>query len=204
MAHKTFISYKYSEARELRDRIIKAMGEDAKYYNGENGFSPNMSDDTDEKIWNYLKDMIWGTSVTIVIVSPHMTESDWIESEISYSLRKVSRDETQSQRNGVVAVIMKVNGNYDWFKSQQQQADGCVTSSYNETLVPGIIKSNRCNQVPKKYSCEKCKCINWDTGSYVSYVEEEDFLNDIDSYIEKAYKKSLEGEDGYDIQVLSD
>ena len=32
MAHKTFISYKYSESRELRDRIIQAMGSDAAYY----------------------------------------------------------------------------------------------------------------------------------------------------------------------------
>ena len=29
MAHKTFISYKYSESQELRDRIIQAMGSDA-------------------------------------------------------------------------------------------------------------------------------------------------------------------------------
>lgn len=29
MAHKTFISYKYSEARELRDKIIEALGDDA-------------------------------------------------------------------------------------------------------------------------------------------------------------------------------
>lgn len=29
MAHKTFISYKYSEAQNLRDRIIKALGDDA-------------------------------------------------------------------------------------------------------------------------------------------------------------------------------
>lgn len=26
MAHKTFISYKYSESQDLRDRIIDAMG----------------------------------------------------------------------------------------------------------------------------------------------------------------------------------
>lgn len=32
MAHKTFISYKYSEAQALRDRIIVALGEDATYY----------------------------------------------------------------------------------------------------------------------------------------------------------------------------
>ena len=31
MAHRTFISYKYSEAQDLRDRIIKALGKDADY-----------------------------------------------------------------------------------------------------------------------------------------------------------------------------
>ena len=35
MAHKTFISYKYSESQDLRDRIIDALGEDAAYYKGE-------------------------------------------------------------------------------------------------------------------------------------------------------------------------
>ncbi|GAB6172685.1 hypothetical protein JCM15765_21630 [Paradesulfitobacterium aromaticivorans] len=33
MAHKTFISYKYSEAQKLRDDIITALGDDATYYN---------------------------------------------------------------------------------------------------------------------------------------------------------------------------
>lgn len=30
MAYKTFISYKYSEAKELRERILDALGADAK------------------------------------------------------------------------------------------------------------------------------------------------------------------------------
>lgn len=34
MVHKTFISYKWSAARKLRDDIIKALGADAVYYNG--------------------------------------------------------------------------------------------------------------------------------------------------------------------------
>lgn len=29
MAHKTFISYKWSEAQDLRDDIITALGEDS-------------------------------------------------------------------------------------------------------------------------------------------------------------------------------
>lgn len=50
MAHKTFISYKYTDVVEnkgyynLRDRIIRALGDDAKYYKGENSASPNLND----------------------------------------------------------------------------------------------------------------------------------------------------------------
>lgn len=37
MARKTFISYKYSEAQDLRDTIIDSLGSDAMYYKGEEG-----------------------------------------------------------------------------------------------------------------------------------------------------------------------
>lgn len=37
MARKTFISYKFDDSRNLRDEIIKSLGEDAKFYNGEKG-----------------------------------------------------------------------------------------------------------------------------------------------------------------------
>ena len=43
MAHKTFISYKYSEAKTLRDDIIDALGDDATYYQGENVDSNDMT-----------------------------------------------------------------------------------------------------------------------------------------------------------------
>lgn len=32
MARKTFISYKYSEAQDLRDEILESLGDDATYY----------------------------------------------------------------------------------------------------------------------------------------------------------------------------
>lgn len=50
MAHKTFISYKYSEARSLRDSIIKSLGEDAFYYQGETSDSPDLTDKSTETI----------------------------------------------------------------------------------------------------------------------------------------------------------
>ena len=50
MAHKTFISYKYSESRELRDKIIDALGDDATYYKGETADSKDMSEFKRKKI----------------------------------------------------------------------------------------------------------------------------------------------------------
>lgn len=198
-AHKTFISYKYSEARDLRDRIIQAMGENAVYYKGENGFSPNKSDDSDDVIWNYLKNMIWGTSVTIVIISPNMKQSSWIDSEISYSLKKVTRGETQSQTNGMIAVIQKVNGSYDWFKYSCRQNDGHITTNYREDLTFSIIARNRGNQTPIQYCCEFCKSIDPMSGSYISYVEEDEFINHCNKYIDMAYQKSLNNHSGYEV-----
>ena len=66
MAHKTFISYKYSEARRLRDDIIDALGEDVTYYKGETSDSPDLTDTSTKNIKKKLRDMMYDTSVTIV------------------------------------------------------------------------------------------------------------------------------------------
>jgi hypothetical protein len=79
MARKTFISYKYSEAQKLRDKIIDALGDDASFYQGETADSPDLTDNSTETIKNNLKDMIFNTSVTIIIVSPNIKLSKWID-----------------------------------------------------------------------------------------------------------------------------
>jgi len=110
MAHKTFISYKYSEAQDLRDKIIEALGEDATYYQGETSESPDLTDTSTDNISRVLRDMIYDTSVMIVIISPNMKQSKWIDWEIEYSLKEINRETRKSKTNGVVGVVMKVNG----------------------------------------------------------------------------------------------
>lgn len=134
MAHKTFISYKYSEARALRDRIIEAMGEDALYYQGETSDSPDLTDTSTENIKRNLRDMMFDTSVTIVIISPNMKKSKWIDWEIEYCLKKITRKDRTSQRNGIVGVIMKIDGGYSWLKKSNLESDGCTTNSYHTEL----------------------------------------------------------------------
>ena len=197
MAHKTFISYKYSEARKLRDVIIEALGADADFYRGETSDSPDLTDTRTENIKRNLSDMMYDTSVTIVIISPHMRESKWIDWEIEYCLKNIKRKDRTSHTNGVVGVIMKCNGGYDWFKNSVYKSDGCVVVNYKEEIVYDIISKNRYNQDPKVYSCPTCKSIDSLTGSYISYIEEDTFLADPQKYIDNAFDKSEDDAQGY-------
>ena len=105
MAKKTFISYKYSDAKNTRDRIITALGEDAVYYQGETVGSPDMSGLKTETIKLKLKDMIFPTSVIIVIISQNVDLSKWVDWEINYATNRQSRNGRQSQPNGVIMAI---------------------------------------------------------------------------------------------------
>ena len=143
--------------------------------------------------------MMFDTSVTIVIISPNMKESKWIDWEIEYCLKNITRKDRTSHTNGVVGVIMKVDGKYDWFKYSTTNSDNCSVSSYHDFKTFDIINKNRYNQDPKKYSCDKCKCVNALTGSYIAFVEEDDFLGNPIKYINNAYDKSENDASGYKI-----
>lgn len=200
MSHKTFISYKYDEARNLRNAIINSLGEDSVYYQGETSLSPDFTDTSTENIKKKLTDMMYDTSVTIVIISPNMRNSKWIDWEIEYSLKNITRKGRTSHTNGVVGVIMKCNGDYSWFKKSSVNGDGCTSSSYIESKIYPIISENRFNQNPKVYSCDKCKTVNALNGSYIAFVEEELFLENPQKYIDNAFDKSENDAIGYDLK----
>ena len=199
MAHKTFISYKYSEARDLRDRIIEELGDDAMFYKGETSDSPDLSDTTTENIKRALTDMMYETSVTIIIISPDMKNSKWIDWEIEYSLKNNTRKNRTSHTNGLLGVIMKCNGGYSWFKTTSVKDDGCKSSRFYEDKVYPIIRKNRFNQMPKIYKCNVCKTVDALLGSYIAYIEEQTFLADPQKYIDNAYDKSENDAAGYEI-----
>lgn len=195
MAHKTFISYKYSEAQFTRDRIIRALGKEATYYQGETSDSPNLADYKTATIKDRLKAMIYSTSVTIVIISPKMRQSQWIPWEIQYSLYSVPRAGIISHTNGIVAVVQKNKGGYSWFANIK---DG--VKYYSEmAYVPNIILNNRYNVKLKKFKDEATKTYNSLWGSYISYVTEDDFIKKPHLYIDNAFEKSKKSGD-YDIR----
>jgi hypothetical protein len=191
MARKTFISYKYSDATDLRDTILKKLGSDAKYYQGETADSPDLTNTSVENIKKNLRDMMFDTSVTIVVISPSMKQSKWIDWEIEYSLKEITREDKTSRTNGILGVIMKYNNSYDWLISSSTSPDGCSARYTDESKLYPIITKNRYNlNTDNKYSCPTCKSFNRLTGSYISLIDEETFLANPDSYIENAYNKS--------------
>lgn len=200
MSHKTFISYKFSEARELRDRIIDSLGDDAKYYSGETSDSPDLSDRTTETIKKNLASKMYDTSVTILIVSPHINQSKWIPWEIEYSLKQISRKGRTSHTNGVVGVVMKYDGGYDWFISHGVNCHGRSVLYYQLDLLPKIVSENLFNSNPKQWHCGQCKTYDYLNGSYIALVEEDDFIADPTKYIDNAYEKSENDGLGYDLK----
>lgn len=190
MAHKTFISYKYSEAQDLRDKIIRALGSDGTFYRGETSDSPDLTDTSTENIKRHLTAQIYDTSVMIVIVSPNMNKSKWIDWEIEYCLKEIPRKERTSHTNGVVGVIMNVWGNCEWIKNHGFNCHGNPIVKYADEYLFPIISNNRYNSTPPLCHCESCKTFDFMNGSYITLVDEEDFLKTPRYYIDNAFDKS--------------
>ena len=128
-----------------------------------------------------------------------MTKSKWIDWEIEYCLKNISRKERTSHTNGVVGVIMKVNDGYDWFKKRGTNCHGNTTISYELDKTFDVIAKNHFNSKPPQWHCDKCKTYDWLNGSYITFVEEDDFINDPQMYIDNAYDKSENDASGYEI-----
>ena len=140
IARKVFVSYKYADSsvasisngyswynkstvRDYVDLIENRMGNtNCAYYKGERN-NQDLSYLTEDMIWEKLKDKIYDSSVTIVLISPNMRETyrydedQWIPWEISYSLRNQSRNGRTSYSNALLFVILPNSyGSYDYYQ----------------------------------------------------------------------------------------
>ena len=176
MGRKIFVSYKYADgdvysvpnisdySPKVRDYVTwlerKFTDRTDHIYKGEHD-QEDLSDKSDDYIWRKLKDKIYDSSITIVLISPNMKEprlwekSQWIPWEIAYSVRETTRNDYTSHSNAVLAVVLPDKYNsYTYFDS---------LPLFN------IIKEN----------------IN---VGYIPVVKWENFKYDCDSYLNKAIK----------------
>lgn len=135
MVRKIFVSYKYKDNDvkmisgvtqptwpcDYVNYIKNTVLSDDDIYKGEES-DEDISSWNEDDIWEHLKDKIYDSSITIVLISPNMKEpgkwqsSQWIPWEISYSVRETIRNDRKSHRNAILAVILPdKSGSYSYY-----------------------------------------------------------------------------------------
>ncbi|MBU2920689.1 TIR domain-containing protein [Winogradskyella psychrotolerans] len=214
MGRKVFVSYKYGDThvpdlykvdeieifgrtyrtaratrvRDYVDELQEIIGKDNINLGEKDGES--LQHFADETIKSALKDKIFNSSVTIVMISKGMKETykaesdQWIPWEISYSLRQTTRADRTSRMNGVIAVVLPdENNSYDWYITHDSE---CNCTNYNTSKLFQIIKANMFNEKkPNKRVCNGYYVYSGEF-SYILNVKWEDFKVAHKSYIERA------------------
>lgn len=223
MGKKIFVSYKYADdqvenleysqnstVRDYVDKFEKEVESSDDIYKGESDGDDlsNMSDDT---IWDKLKDRIYDSSVTIVFISPGMKENgkrdrdQWIPWEVSYSLKETSRrnkngDSVTSHSNAMIAVVLPDrNGSFSYYLEPRACCDKKCTTHHTDKLFT-IIKKNKFNRTKNatKRTCDNKETIWTGTCSYIEAVTWSDFIDDYQKYVDKAVDRQ-DNIDEYDI-----
>lgn len=141
MGRKIFVSYKYADENvypvsyisdyrpKARDYVTwlenKFSDRTEHIYKGEHD-NEDLSDRSDEYIWSKLKERIYDSTITIVLISPNMKDafkwdkSQWIPWEIAYSIRETTRGDFTSHSNAILAVILPdKNNRYEYYSSMR-------------------------------------------------------------------------------------
>ena len=187
--NKIFVSYKYADKSvrgitgksfphdTVRDyvNVLERKIDSYDIYKGESDDN-DLSQLTNESIWNTLKQKIYDSSITIVLISKNMKEyfkpekDQWIPQEISYSLKEICHNGKASRTNALIyLVIPDENGSYDYFMPSVYFPN----SGYKANVIFDIMKGNIGN---KKYGA----------GDYAVIVKWDTFIHNYNYYIEMA------------------
>lgn len=228
MGHKIFVSYKYNDKNvkkitgnpyvedTVRDYVNALEGyiENSEHiYKGEED-DEDLSSLTDDKIWEKLKDRIYDSTLTIIMISPNMKtygrdRNQWIPWEVSYSLKEVSRKNkagnmVTSSANALLAIVLPDKyGSYSYYIQDNECCESKCRTLKTNTLFH-ILQENMFNI--KNPDCRICGVnskIFHGESSYIYSVKWKDFVKEPEDYINKAYaiQSALEK---YDISVEID
>ena len=149
MGHKIFVSYKFADddvynitnsmegstVRDYVDKIEETLKSDESdhIYKGESD-GEDLSYLSDDTIWQKLRNRIYDSTLTIVMISPNMRnrykkeKQQWIPREISYCLKEVSRIDkngtpVKSKTNAMLAVVVPdKNNDYSYYTYEKMES----------------------------------------------------------------------------------
>ena len=215
MGHKIFVSYKYADAdvknltwwenSTVRDYVTefqnKLSAEDD-INKGEED-DEDLSEPSEEVIWEKLKNRIYDSSVTVVFISPNMRESSkadrdqWIPWEISYSLKEISRKtktgkSVTSRSNAMVAVVLPdSNGSFSYYLESRTCWSSYCTTHHTDKLFTILAKNKFNLKNPSTRECTNNEGKIWTSPnpSYIGAVKWEAFIADYKKYIDAAIER---------------
>lgn len=232
MANKIFISYKYWDDSVFQnsnyDKIthpdypfidkvtprsyvnqLNTILKDYAIQKWEND-GEDLSKFKDSTIASKLRDKIYDSSVTIVLISPKMKDSSkdeedqWIPWELSYSLSEYTRNDRTSKTNGVIAVVLPDKYlSYDYCIEYDPICD-CDNLKFKHDFCFTIIGENFGNKkISNKYWCSKCSNYHYPEPdeNYFVYAKWNDFIANPKKYIDEALEKK-DHTDDYKIYKL--
>ncbi len=204
VGRKIFVSYKYGDSnvyplsngyygtavRHYVDHLQALLAADH-INKGEND-NESLASFKDSTIQTRLKDKIFDSSITIVVISPQMKEygpetDQWIPWEIAYSLREQTRGVRLSGANAILAVVLPDRqGSYAYYLEDRQCCStGCRTHR-TDTLFQ-ILRDNMFNAKQKvPIHCLRNDAVYSGDCSYITTVTWADFTTDHNRYLDKA------------------
>ena len=213
---KIFVSYKHSDdsvlplngettARAYVDALIDFFEND-EIYKGEG--NEDLSVFKDETIQTHLKDKIYDSSMTLVLISPNMKdlwkqESDqWIPWEVSYSLKEITRAERTSRTNAILAVVLPDrSSSYSYFL-EKDTCNLCHCTNFRTDKLFRILRKNMFNiKEPTSNNCPNHSSNNpayIGPFSYIYSVKWENFIENKETYLQTA-ESIREKMDDYEI-----
>lgn len=212
MGRKVFVSYKYADSqvqdlnvyedtvwgpqkvqttvRDYVNKLSQILDNEDHIYKGEND-GQSLAGFSDDHIASKLRDKIYDSSITIVLISKGMKETwsaekdQWIPWEISYSLKEYTRNNRTSLSNGIIAIVLPDEfSSYSYYVTYDSI---CNCRSLNTPFLFQILKDNMFNEKsPTTANCENGSKVYHGDSSYIQTVTWENFKNDPNKYLDKA------------------
>lgn len=193
MATKVFISFRFSDGKEIKDELVDLFDESTEVINrSEDVDRSQMSEDT---IQEYLYENLKDTSVTIVLLTPEAVSyrknwignyDDWLYDELRYSLE----DRNNNRTNGVVAVYTDDAKDMILESSSHYCAHCQETKSYRTLKSFDNLAQKNMLNIKQSYKKNPCNDLYDDShDSYISLVSLEEFKQDYTKYIDNAKDK---------------